>query len=82
MFPPFKYPAIKRPGPDDVYQAVEIIKKMADIAQVAGATPYCEAGMSSVLETIESNLRFASDTLYAALLPFTAKESELAQAKE
>lgn len=82
MLSPFEYPAIKRPGPDDVYQAVELIKKMADIAQIAGATPYCEAGMASVLETIESNLRFASDTLYAALLPFTAKESEPAQVEK
>lgn len=81
MFPPFEYPAIQKPGPDDVYHAVEIIKKMADIAQMTVATPYCEGSMVSVLETIESNLRFASDTLSVGLLPSTAKKSEPAKDK-
>ena len=74
--PFFEYPAIGNPSQDDVYQAVELVKSMADIAALASTSGLTHSDASvSALQTIERNLRFASKTLEHALMPFLCKNA-------
>lgn len=68
MFPPLTFPTIENPTASDISKAVQLVEQMADIIKMAQMSPmgYDQPGV--IFDTVEQNLRFASDVLKKGLL--------------
>ncbi len=68
MFPPFAFPTIEHPSASDIDKAVQLVEQMADIIKMARMSPMGHDRPDVIFDTVEQNLRFASDVLKKGLL--------------